>query len=260
MLYDRSNYQSLALKDPKRIISLVPSLTEYLYSLGLDEQVVGVTKFCVHPYGWKSDKTIVGGTKNLRMDTIRALKPDLIIANKEENEKNQLTELAQEFQVYLSVIGNFEEALQELASIAECCGRSKVGNKILSEILKKKQQYQRPEKASSSIYLIWKNPWMAAGGDTFIHHMMEMAGFENALAHQFRYPVLELEQINALKPKYILLSSEPFPFKKAHCEELERACPESQVILVDGELFSWYGSRLLKSFDYFEELRRDVLR
>lgn len=261
MLYDRSNYENLLKEEaPQRIVSLVPSLTEYLYSLGLEEEVVGLTKFCVHPEGWKKEKTIVGGTKNLRMDTIRALKPDLIVANKEENEKKQVTELAEEFQVYMSVIGDFNEALEELATIAECCGLEQEGKRLLSEILKKKEPHASRERAFRAIYLIWKNPWMAVGGDTFIHDMMEMAGFENMLEDQLRYPTVELEQMKALEPEYILLSSEPFPFKKVHCEELERACPNSKILLVDGELFSWYGSRLLKSFDYFKELRRDILR
>ncbi|HKK87293.1 MAG TPA: helical backbone metal receptor [Saprospiraceae bacterium] len=260
MLYDRSNYKNLLRVAPKRIVSLVPSLTEYLYSLGLDKRVVGLTKFCVHPKGWKKDKTIVGGTKNLRMDTIRALKPDLIIANKEENEKNQVMEMAEEFPVYVSVIRNFEEALEELESIAHCCDRREKGKAIVSDILKKKKSYPSPSNDVKAIYLIWKNPWMAAGGDTFIHHMMEKAGFHNMLKDQLRYPTMELEQMKALEPAYILLSSEPFPFKKNHCEELEKEFPASRVLLVDGELFSWYGSRLLKSFDYFEELRRDILR
>lgn len=255
MLYDRSNYQELPAKVPKRIISLVPSLTEYLHSLGLNEQVLGLTKFCVHPEGWKKEKTIVGGTKNLRLQTIRSLNPDLIIANKEENEKNQVLELARDFPVYLSVIGNFEEAINELTIIAHCCNRMPEGKMVVSQILNQKKSYQIPERSERAVYLIWKNPWMTVGGDTFIHHMMSMAGFTNVFADQKRYPSLEIEELKELDPEYILLSSEPFPFKMDHVRELKKELPNSRVWLVDGELFSWYGSRLIKSFSYFKKLQ-----
>ena len=255
MLYDRSNFQELTVKVPKRIISLVPSLTEYLHSLGLNEQVLGLTKFCVHPEGWKREKHIVGGTKNLRMQTIRSLNPDLIIANKEENEKNQVLELAKDYPVYLSVIGNFEEAINELTIIAHCCNRTPEGKMVVSQILNQKKSYQIPERSERAVYLIWKNPWMTVGGDTFIHHMMSMAGYTNVFADQERYPSLEIEELKELEPEYVLLSSEPFPFKMDHVRELKKELPNSRVWLVDGELFSWYGSRLIKSFSYFKKLQ-----
>ena len=255
LLYDRSNFQELTVKVPKRIISLVPSLTEYLHSLGLNEQVLGLTKFCVHPEGWKREKHIVGGTKNLRMQTIRSLNPDLIIANKEENEKNQVLELAKDYPVYLSVIGNFEEAINELTIIAHCCNRTPEGKMVVSQILNQKKSYQIPERSERAVYLIWKNPWMTVGGDTFIHHMMSMAGYTNVFADQERYPSLEIEELKELEPEYVLLSSEPFLFKMDHVRELKKELPNSRVWLVDGELFSWYGSRLIKSFSYFKKLQ-----
>jgi ABC-type Fe3+-hydroxamate transport system substrate-binding protein len=105
-----------------------------------------------------------------------------------------------------------------------------------------------------AVYLIWKKPWMVAGADTFINEMMKVAGFDNVVVED-RYPALSADEMRVLNPEVVLLSSEPYPFKDQHVDELRRMLPAARVMLVDGEMFSWYGSRMMKSAGYFKELR-----
>lgn len=237
---------------PKRIISIVPSQTELLFDLGLDEEVVGITKFCVHPESWFRNKTRVGGTKALNLDKIRELKPDLIIANKEENEQSQVDELAEEFPVWISDIQNLDEALEMISGVAEICGKFEAGDSLIREINAAFSNL-KPTKTQTAVYLIWNEPMMAAGSDTFISDMMQRAGFENLIADP-RYPELSAEKMKELNPELILLSSEPFPFKEKHQAEIQTQFPNSKVLLVDGEMFSWYGSRLKLASAYFKEV------
>lgn len=237
---------------PQRIISLVPSQTELLASLGLGDRVVGITKFCIHPESWRKEKMIIGGTKQFRMEVIEQLQPDLIIGNKEENYQEGIEALASKYPVWLSDIISVEDSLEMIRQIGVLVGETTKANALAYEI---HQSLPRPtEKLKpKALYLIWKNPYMAAGQGTFINEMLQAAGFQNILTAE-RYPSLTEAEITALQPEYILLSSEPFPFKEKHIEELRMQCPNSEVHLVDGELFSWYGSRLLKSAAYFNTL------
>ncbi|MBK7763213.1 MAG: ABC transporter substrate-binding protein [Bacteroidetes bacterium] len=241
-----------------RIISLVPSLTELLFDLGLNDEVVGITKFCIHPQAWFKTKQRVGGTKKVHFEIIHSLHPDLIIANKEENTKEDIEALAENYSVYLSDIRNVSEALEMILSIGEKVGRQNQAAQIVKDILTSKQENTFTSTSQKALYIIWQNPVMAAGIDTFIHSMMQEAGFVNCLS-QSRYPVLSVDEIKALNPDVVLLSSEPFPFKQKHIDDFKQILPHAQIILVDGELFSWYGSRMLKSFDYFSRLHASLL-
>ena len=241
----------------KRIVSVVPSQTELLFDLGLEEEVVGTTKFCIHPNTWYRTKTRVGGTKTLHLDQIRLLNPDLILANFEENTQDQIETLQKEFKVYVSDIKTFSDALGMIEDIGNLVGREVKAREMVEQL---KILHNKPTHFSSlfsAVYLIWQKPFMAAGRDTFIHDMMKYAGFDNVIQEN-RYPVLDIESIRKLNPAFILLSSEPFPFKQKHVEELQQEFPHSKVICVDGELFSWYGSRMLKAFDYFRTLHESL--
>jgi ABC-type Fe3+-hydroxamate transport system substrate-binding protein len=238
---------------PKRIISLVPSQTELLADLGLEQQVVGITKFCVHPLNWLRTKTIVGGTKNFQFDTIDALKPDLIIGNKEENYIEGITRLKQKYPVWLSDIVTLDDAYTMIKSLGEMTDTQNKASQITHEIALVLSSAKKCL-AQSVLYLIWRQPWMAAGSRTFIDSMLTNLNLKNVLADFPRYPELSAEQLAALRPHLILLSSEPYPFREKHIKELKAISPSSQVILVDGEMFSWYGSRLLKTADYFNRL------
>jgi ABC-type Fe3+-hydroxamate transport system substrate-binding protein len=242
---------------PERIISLVPSQTELLFDLGLDEKVTGITKFCIHPDEWYRSKTRVGGTKELNISQIRALKPDLIIANKEENEKAQLELLMNEFPVWISEVKTLDDARKMISAVGALTGSGAVAERIIAGIDHNFDAVLLKHfKNRSAVYLIWNEPMMCAGNDTFINDMMERAGFTNII--KGRYPEITQEEIAALKPEYILLSSEPFPFKEKHRAGMSKAFPFSRVILVDGEYFSWYGSRLIDAPAYFNILNRSL--
>lgn len=244
---------------PKRIISVVPSQTELLFQLGLDDEVVGITKFCVHPKQWGSVKTKVGGTKNLNIKKIEALNPDLIIANKEENNAEQIKFLQQKFPVWTSNISTLEESLAMIKSIAKITRKTKNANTLCAEILHEFKIYKPNfSKKHSVLYLIWKKPYMSVGSDTIIHDLLNYCGFKNVLSHKKRYPEIGATEIATLKPDFIFLSSEPYPFKEKHILELQEISPNSKIILVDGEIFSWYGSRLKFAPSYFAKLFTDL--
>ena len=241
---------------PRRIISLVPSQTELLYDLGLDEEVIGITKFCVHPESWFRSKTRVGGTKQVHIAKVRELQPDLIIANKEENLKEQIEELAMEFPVWISDIKTIDEGLEMMRAIGELTGKEEQANSITRDIIAGFEMLQAAERPLNVAYFIWRGPWMSVGGDTFISNMITTIGWKNVLAGKERYPEVTLEEIAAYNPDLVLLSSEPYPFKDKHIAEVKAAIPSAEVLLVDGEMFSWYGSRMLKAVPYFSELTR----
>ena len=237
---------------PKRIISIVPSQSELLWDLGLRDELVGITKFCIHPKEMFNSIERVGGTKTLNIEKIRALKPELIIGNKEENEQSQILELQKDFPVWMSDIYNLEDALQMIELVGELVNQSNKANQIKNNIQHSFLELQKVSK--TGLYLIWNKPYMAAGRATFIGDMLQKIGIQNVLEQSSRYPELSLSDIKALNPDVIFLSSEPYPFKQEHIKELQNDLPNSKVILVDGELFSWYGSRLEKSVCYFNEL------
>lgn len=233
-----------------RIISTVPSLTELLSDLGLDEQLVGITKFCIHPEHIHRTKTRVGGTKDLDLGLIRSLKADLIIANKEENERSQIESLQEDHEVLVTDIYDLESALEAILNISERVGRAPEGTALVEKI-QTRFEALIPGQNKKVLYLIWKGPYMSVGQDTFIHDMLSRCGFQSVTAHLSRYPQV---QEGALEPELILLSSEPFPFKEKHFAEIQSAWPGAEIKLVDGEYFSWYGSRMLGSVGYFQSL------
>jgi ABC-type Fe3+-hydroxamate transport system substrate-binding protein len=248
---------------PKRIISLVPSQTELLFDLELDEEVIGITKYCIHPKEKVKEKTVIGGTKKLKLDEIRRLKPDLIIGNKEENERGQIEELQSEFPVWMSDIKLFGQALDMIEMIGELTGRKEKSKEIRMEIQKRFIEFSihlpADGKIRTVLYLIWRKPYIAAGRDTFISHLLKLCALKNAIPSEpSRYPEVTAEEIQHLNPSHIFLSSEPYPFKDKHLTELQSICPTAKVVLVDGEIFSWYGTRLLKSPSYFKELLRNL--
>jgi ABC-type Fe3+-hydroxamate transport system substrate-binding protein len=244
-------------KIPKRIISLVPSQTELLYDLGLGEKVVGITKFCIHPQEWFKTKTRIGGTKDFKADAIRALRPDLIIANKEENTKDGLEELADICPIWISNIKNVDEALGMIRGIGLILDKIDEAEKMVSQIQAEREKIINKSVLKECSYLIWKEPYMTVGGDTFINDLLLHAGFENVYKNLKRYPSVSLNDLKKNRSEYILLSSEPYPFREKHQLELEKVTGK-KVVLVDGEMFSWYGSRLLKSWRYFTELEKQL--
>ena len=253
---------------PRRIISLVPSITELLFDLGLEKEVVGITKFCVRPAHWFRSKPRVGGTKTVSIEKVAGLSPDLIIANKEENIKTQVEALADACPVYTSDISNLEQALGMIKDIGILTGKTTNAWEFATSIKNSFAGLTALEPRVRSCYLVWQNPYISAGGDTFIDDMLERCGFENVFKNQARYPETTIAEILQLNCELLLLSSEPFPFKEKHIpliwREMEGARNTRQgnklaIQLVDGEMFSWYGSRLKLAPLYFRQLQTMVI-
>ncbi|MHA4896120.1 helical backbone metal receptor [Pedobacter sp. PWIIR3] len=246
---------------PKRIISLVPSQTELLFELGMDKEIVGLTKFCIHPIEKFARCVKVGGTKKLNIELIRSLQPDLIIGNKEENQQNDIEELMREFPVWISDVNDLDGAMAMIAKVGALVDREPEAsylNHLINAGFTDLQTLAAQYGINKTVaYLIWKDPYLFVGKDTFIDHLLTVNGLNNVFK-QSRYPESKLEDLVLLEPDLIFLSSEPYPFKKQHLEEIQKFLPESKVVLVDGEMFSWYGSRLVKAVQYFFEFQKKI--
>lgn len=235
-----------------RIISTVPSITETLFDFDLDRtEIVGRTKFCIHPTEKVLEIETVGGTKNLNLDKIKSLRPDLIIANKEENQKEQIEALMQDFNVWVTDIETLEDNEKFLTELGGKLHKQDLAEKFNSEISNIFRNLNT-EKRKKAAYLIWNNPYMTIGSDTFIHHILNKIGFDNIFDNQKRYPIINTEDLK--NAEYILLSTEPYPFKEKHKKEFETLFPNSKIMIVDGESFSWYGTHLTKVKYYLSEL------
>ena len=241
-----------------KIVSLVPSQTELLFDLGLDASVVGITKFCRHPTHWLRSKQRIGGTKNPNIELIKQISPHLIIGNKEENRKEDIDLLSGLFPVWLSDVNNLDDALHMIDTISVITDTAQNGKQMVLDIVEAFEPLQltveRENKPFKICYLIWENPMIAVGRDTFIDSMIRKCGYKNAFGNQSRYPAVTNKDIIDTQCDYIFLSSEPYPFKERHRASIQQQFPDMKVLLVDGEMFSWYGSRLLKAADYLRGL------
>lgn len=247
-------------KTPKRIISLVPSLTELICDLGLESSLVGVTKFCVHPKIIRNNVTVVGGTKQVHYDKIQNLNPDIIICNKEENTLEMIQELDKIAPVHISDINSIPDCLEVIEMYGQIFSVEQQADSIISEIKKEENAFElyiKTQPVCSVAYFIWKDPWMAVGRKTFIDYMLSVNGFINYFGNQSRYPEIDVKKVYK-EVDLVMLSSEPFPFKKEHFANLQPSFPNAKLVLVDGEMFSWYGSRLIKAFSYFKKFREQL--
>jgi len=242
---------------PQKIISLVPSLTELIIDLGLEKKLIGRTRFCIHPEQVVSEIPVVGGTKNPNLEKIFELNPDLIIANKEENRKEDIELLRETFRTVVTDISSVEDALLAIYDLGAICGAEKRAEKLTNAIQTELKDVPS-EPALNAAYFIWKNPWMTVGRDTYIHSVMEHFHLKNIFKDSTRYPVVTLQEVEAHQPDIILLSSEPYPFKEKHIEVIEEECKSPKAVLVNGEWFSWYGSRMLSSFQKLKIFRKAI--
>ena len=252
---------------PERIISLVPSQTELLIDLGLADRLVGVTRYCIHPAGLIDEKTVVGGTKKIVESRIIELQPDLIICNREENNQKIVEFCDHIAPTYVSDIDTLEQALEMIADVGEITGTKFKAKSLIRNISSAFKTLSKPEVEQKALYLIWKKPYMVVGTGTFINDMLARAGFSNAAQDLTRYPELDMEAMIKLQPDAVFLSSEPYPFTTDDIAEMKLAfltAPSQDPIkpnvtpdfkVVDGELFSWYGSRLLKTPEYLQSLQ-----
>ena len=250
---DQMNRSVEVPSTPKRIISIVPSQTELLFDLGLNGEIIGITKFCIHPANQFKQKLKIGGTKTLNINLIKKLKPDLIIGNKEENERDQVEELMQSFPVWMSDISNLTDAIDMINKAGEVVGKKSEAAELVKSINYGFSQLNIKSNRFKVAYLIWRKPYIIAGKGTFIDDMLKRCGLNNAFDLD-RYPEVFPAQIVEANPDVVFLSSEPYPFKDRHITEFKALVANANVQLVDGELFSWYGSRLLQAPKYFNLL------
>jgi len=254
---DQLNREIHLDKKPKRIISLVPSLTELLVDLGLEDRIVGVTRFCVHPIHLRKKANIVGGTKQVRNKKIQNLQPDLIFANKEENQPEDIEELEKICPVHVSDVQTIKgcyKLIEQYGNLTDTAKEAKIINDQLKNAQADFTNFIKDKSQLKVAYLIWKDPWMAVGGDSFIHEMLKINHYDNVFKHQKRYPEIKLADLE--DADHVFLSTEPYPFKEENTEELP--VDPAKVKIVDGEYFSWYGSRLIQAFSYFKKLRNQL--
>ena len=253
MVHDQIGKQMALPSIPKRIISLVPSQTELLSDLGLEQEVVGITKFCIHPDHWFRTKTRIGGTKSPDIEKIRSLEPELVIANKEENNRSDIEQIERFCPVFTSQVSNRVDAMEMIKGIGRITHKTHEAEILVNEIQHAFEglTFSRTYRCA---YLIWKDPWMAAAGNTFINDMLQACGFENVFRLLERYPELDISKLREEGIEILFLSSEPYPFKTNHLKELNKILPDIKILLVDGEMFSWYGSRMKMAPEYFQRL------
>jgi len=249
-------------KTPKRIISIVPSITELLYDLGLEENIVGITSYCVQPYHFSTTKKSIGGTKKVNITRVKELAPDIIICNKEENTPEMVKELSEIAPVYVSDINTIAESLDLIKQLGDMLSCRMEANNIIAKInfkLADFKQYIKDKPSRKVAYFIWAEPWMVAGNNTFINEILKLNKFDNIYQNLERYPTIPLEKIRFDgDPRIIILPSEPFKFTDDHAFEIAAYANRSMTVFADGQFFSWYGSRLLKAFDYFKELQEKI--
>jgi ABC-type Fe3+-hydroxamate transport system substrate-binding protein len=246
----------------QRIVSLVPSQTEFLFDINLDKEIVGVTRFCIHPADKVEGKTKIGGTKKFNIERIKSLNPDLIIGNKEENYQEGIEELSKHFPVWMSDIYALKDAYAMMRELGRITDRQEQASNLVATIDNRFRSFENTivkwNGERTCAYFIWRKPYMVAGGNTFIDSMLHVFGFRNVYAEEQRYPKINPDSLKALNPDYIFLSSEPYSFSEKHFEEFKAFAPNAKVILVDGEMFSWYGSRLKLAPAYYLELHNKL--
>lgn len=244
---------------PQRIVCLCPSLTETLFALGLGSRVVGRTRYCIHPAEAVASVAVVGGTKNIDFKALQQTRPDLIIAEKEENRREDVEAMAQNWPVYVCDIQNLEQAFSAIGQLGVLTGKSELAAQQVADIQTAWRGVPRLVQPLRVLYLIWRKPWMAAGSDTYIDAVLQRAGMVNvATSLAGRYPQIASEDLAGLGADVCLLSSEPYPFKHQHCAELSALMPDTQMRLVDGEMFSWYGTRMLPAAAYMATLLQEL--
>lgn len=258
---DQTNRKVVIANKPLRIISLVPSQTELLVDLGLEKYIVGVTKFCIHPSKIRKSKVIVGGTKNVNIDKIKALNPTIILCNKEENTKEIVLACQKITATHVSNIFTIDDALELMQHYGFMFSCQENASNLISKITVQKKDFKefiKGKKTLTVAYFIWKKPWMVAANNTFINYLLQLNNLSNYYQNLERYPEVDLEKLSEKNIDLLLLSSEPYPFKEKHITELKEKFSNTKILLVDGEYFSWYGSRLLNAFDYFKKVRQEL--
>jgi len=246
--------------DPARLVSLVPSTTETLAALGLRERVVGRTRYCVRPRPWVDGVARVGGTKNPDLARVAALRPDLVVGNREENREEDLEALETLAPLWVAFPRDVDGALADLRAMARLVGAGEAGEALAARV---EETRARARAAAGGgfryAYLIWRRPYMTVNADTFVDAMLGEVGGTNAFGSRAeRYPEVTRDELVEADPDVVLLSSEPFPFEARHAGELGPLAPRAR--LVDGQACSWHGARMEDGFATLEALAGELAR
>jgi ABC-type Fe3+-hydroxamate transport system substrate-binding protein len=245
---------------PRRLVSLVPSTTETLFALGVGDRVVGVTDFCTRPDPMPGHVQRVGGTKTPDLAAIRALAPDLVLANREENRREDVAALAAWTTVEVAYPRTVPEAVADIRRLGSLVGAEARAAELATDIEGRAEAVRRAARPHRFAYLVWRRPWMAAGQDTFVDALLALGGGRNVLRPaEGRYPVVDLADLGARRPDVVLLPDEPYPFEPRHVDEVAAAMGPAYLArcrLVSGDNYCWHGVRLLAGLaDYADWLR-----
>lgn len=228
---------------PRRIVCLVPSITELVAYFEMDTEVVGITKFCIYPTSWFQNKERVGGTKTIDIEKVRALKADLVIGNKEENTKEDIEALMSFTNVWMSDVNSLGDVKSLILSFSHLFNKAEKGTELIAQLDKYFELHASEGRGKSVLYLIWHSPGIVVGKNTYIDSYLSAIGYQNCVSLE-RYPAIS--DLSDLQPDVVLLSSEPFPFKETHLAFYQALFPSATIKLVDGERYSWYGVRTLR--------------
>lgn len=237
---------------PKRIISLCPSITDTLFSLQLENEIVGRTRFCIFPEDRVKKVKAVAGTKDIKIEAIHEAKPDLIFVEKEENTEEIVKILEQHYPVYVAEVQSIKDAYRMIHDVGHVTDRENEAASLVQNIKAQFDSFPKMNRKRAA-YVIWKKPYMVVGKETYIQSLLDELGFINPFVDvEGRYPAVTVEDFQHAELDYVLLASEPYPFKGKHQAEFLAMMPNVQPINVDGEMF-WYGPRMLEAVGYFKE-------
>jgi ABC-type hemin transport system substrate-binding protein len=248
---------------PERIVSLVPSLTEALFAFGVGARVVGRTRYCTQPPRTVGRVAKVGGTKKVDAECVLGLEPDLVVAVKEENTREDIEGLKEAgvpvFVGAPETVGDALGMLRELAGQVGAAGDTV--EEVLGPIERVYWRLRREPRRTRRVFApIWKGPYMSVGSDTYVHDVLETCGGENVCGSFTRYPIVSLEEVEALEPEVVLLPDEPYPFSAEDLAEFHAldvpAAREDRIHLIDGKLLTWYGPRMASSLVQLSALLR----
>ncbi|WHY78375.1 helical backbone metal receptor [Neobacillus sp. WH10] len=242
---------------PKRIISICPAITETLFALGLEKEIVGRTKYCIFPKEIVENVPIVGGTKEVNVETIRDLQADLILAEKEENTEEIVLALEKIAPVFVLEVQKIDDSYRLIETLGLLTNREQAANRLITSCKKSFDDLSCKQNLNAA-YVIWRKPYMVVGGTTYINDILNRLGFQNPFEKgELRYPSVTKEELADANLDVLLLASEPFPFQEKHIAEFQSFLPNTKILLVDGEMF-WYGAKMLIAGAYLEKLKKEI--
>ncbi|WP_019152973.1 ABC transporter substrate-binding protein [Robertmurraya massiliosenegalensis] len=244
---------------PQRIVSICPGITETLYELGLEKEIVGRTRYCIFPEDKVAHATIVGGTKDIDIEIVKSLNPDVIIAEKEENTKEMVALLARSYPVFVAEVQSIQDSYRMIEDMGNITNFESNAKNLINAI---KNEFNTIPKVNGkrAAYVIWRNPYMVVGSNTYINSVMEAMGFENPFStSKNRYPSVTKEELQESQLDYIFLATEPFHFKEKHKKEFQEFIPNVPPMIVDGEMF-WYGAKMKVAAEYFRTFITKIIK